>query len=128
ARAQLSQLTNTSTTASDRASLQQTIRQLQLTGTAAEGYASQVDPAIAPTSPVAPHTVRATLLAFVLSLLGAIGLAYGLEALDRRPKRVEDFAPLYGMPILAVVPHSEEGVFRDNGRAALSPAFKEPLR
>jgi Mrp family chromosome partitioning ATPase len=77
---------------------------------------------------VAPHPVRATLLAFVLALIGAIGLAYGLEALDRRPKRLEEFAPLYGMPILAVLPHSDEGTFRDDGRAALSAAFKEPLR
>jgi capsular exopolysaccharide synthesis family protein len=128
ARAQLAQIPDTSSNAANRASLLVTIRQLQLTRSVSSRPASRVDPAVPPGAALGPHTFRSTALAFVLSLIGAIGLAYGLEAFDRRVRRLEEFAPLYGMPILAVIPHSEEVAIRNDGRAALSPAFKEPLR
>lgn len=127
-RAQLSRLPRTPRTAAERQSLNESIRQLQLTESASAGSASQVDPALPPGSAVAPKPMRNAMLALLLSLIGAAGLAYALGSLDRRPRRLEELTPLYGMPILAVMPHSHEIAHRDDGRAAVSVSLKEPLR
>jgi Mrp family chromosome partitioning ATPase/capsular polysaccharide biosynthesis protein len=125
---QLNRLPRTSATSGERSTLAESIRQLQLTRSVASGSASQVDPALAPGGPSAPHPLRSALLALALALIGAGGLAFALEALDRRPRRLEEMAPLYGLPILAVMPHSEHVAFHDDGRAAVEPRLKEPLR
>jgi Mrp family chromosome partitioning ATPase/capsular polysaccharide biosynthesis protein len=128
ARAQLAHIPNDSQNRSERNSLEDSVRQLQLTLLATGGSASQVDPALPPSSAVAPHPLRNAVLALIVSLIGACGLAYALEALDRRA-RLEDFAALYGMPVLAALPRT--GTTRPRtpeGVAMLGPVFKEPFR
>lgn len=130
AQAQLAQLPGGPDTAADRATLRDTIRQLQLALAGTTGAATQVDPARPPASAASPKVARNTALAFVLSLLGAIGLAYALEAFDRRPRRLEEFRKLYDMPLLAVLPHASKKapLHREAERAAVSPALTEPFR
>jgi Mrp family chromosome partitioning ATPase/capsular polysaccharide biosynthesis protein len=125
---QLSQLRKSAVNAAERATLSDSLRQLRLQLAVSTGSASQVDPALAPGAPAGPHPLRNAVLALILSLIGTAGLAYALEAFDRRPRRLEELPALYGMPILAALPHVQTGVRKDGGEAAVAAEFKEPLR
>ena len=127
-RAQLNELPRSPLNAPQRAELADQIRQLRLTLAVSDGSASQVDPAVAPGAPAGPHPMRNALLAFVLSLIGAAGLAYALEAFERRPRRLDELPDLYGVPILAALPHVAAPIHAEEGEAAVTPEFKEPLR
>ena len=111
-----------------RAGLEDSIRQLRLTNAVTTGSAVQVDPALPPGGASGPRAKRDAGLAFVVSLIGAIGLAYSLQAFDRRPRQLDELGPLYGLPLLASVPHVDEPEFEHSGQIAVAPTFKEPLR
>ena len=61
-----------------------------------------------PASPESPHPVRSALVALFVALIGGVALAYAFEALDRRPRRLEEFSGLYGLPLLAALPVSND--------------------
>jgi len=63
-----------------------------------------VDPALAPTSPSRPQKARNILLAFLIGLVGGVGLAIFREYLDNTVKSPDDIESLTGLPSLAVVP------------------------
>ena len=63
-----------------------------------------VDPALAPTAPSGPQKTRNISLAFVVGLIGGIGLALFREYLDNTVKSPDDIETLTGLPSLAVVP------------------------
>jgi polysaccharide biosynthesis transport protein len=63
-----------------------------------------VDPALTPTSPSRPQKTRNILLAFLVGLVGGIGLAIFREYLDNTVKSPDDIENLTGLPSLAVVP------------------------
>src|SRR5271163_5206126 len=63
-----------------------------------------VDPALAPASPSRPQKARNILLAFLVGLVGGIGLAIFREYLDNTVKSPDDIETLTGLPSLAVVP------------------------
>lgn len=63
-----------------------------------------VDPALAPTTPSRPQKARNILLAFLVGLVGGIGLAIFREYLDNTVKSPDDIEALTGLPSLAVVP------------------------
>jgi len=63
-----------------------------------------MDPALVPTSPSAPQKARNIMLAFVIGLIGGIGLAIFREYLDNTVKSPDDIETLTGLPSLAVVP------------------------
>ena len=63
-----------------------------------------VDPALVPTSPSRPQKARNILLAFLVGLVGGIGLAIFREYLDNTVKSPDDIEALTGLPSLAVVP------------------------
>lgn len=127
-RSQLDRLPAKQSNEAARATLSESVRRLQLSLAVPSGSATQIDPALAPAAAIAPRPARNTLFAFALSLIAAIALAFGLERFDRRVRRVEDIAPLYKMPILAALPHTDQVSFRADGAAALGPAFKEAFR
>jgi succinoglycan biosynthesis transport protein ExoP len=63
-----------------------------------------VDPALAPASPSRPQKARNILLAFLVGLVGGVGLALFREYLDNTVKSPDDIESLTGLPSLAVVP------------------------
>jgi succinoglycan biosynthesis transport protein ExoP len=63
-----------------------------------------VDPALAPSSPSRPQKARNILLAFLVGLVGGMGLAFFREYLDNTVKSPDDIEALTGLPSLAVVP------------------------
>jgi polysaccharide biosynthesis transport protein len=63
-----------------------------------------VDPALAPTSPSRPQKARNILLAFLIGIVGGVGLAIFREYLDNTVKSPDDIESLTGLPSLAVVP------------------------
>ncbi len=77
-----------------------------------------VDPALAPSSPSRPQKGRNILMAFVVGLIGGVGLAFFREYLDNTVKSPDDIENLAGLPSLAVVPAmpSMNGHRRNNPR------------
>jgi polysaccharide biosynthesis transport protein len=63
-----------------------------------------VDPAMIPSTPARPAKARNVILAFVVGLVGGIGLALLREYLDNTVKTPDDVETLARLPSLAVVP------------------------
>ena len=76
-----------------------------------------VDPALVPTSPSRPQKARNILLAFLIGIVGGVGLAIFREYLDNTVKSPDDIESLTGLPSLAVVP-SLPGLNGHHGRLA----------
>ena len=68
-----------------------------------------VDPAMIPSSPARPARARNILLAFLVGLVGGIGLALLREYLDNTVKTPDDVEMLARLPSLAVVPALTDG-------------------
>ncbi|HWF39044.1 MAG TPA: polysaccharide biosynthesis tyrosine autokinase, partial [Candidatus Acidoferrales bacterium] len=76
-----------------------------------------VDPALAPSSPSRPQKARNIFLAFLVGIIGGIGLAVFREYLDNTIKSPDDVEALTGLPSLAVVP-SQPGLNGYGGKLA----------
>lgn len=73
-----------------------------------------VDPAMIPTSPSRPAKTKNVALAFLVGLIGGIGLALLREYMDNTIKTPDDIETLARLPSLAVVPAFSNG--NGNGR------------
>src|SRR5882762_2487431 len=76
-----------------------------------------VDPAMIPSTPARPAKARNIALAFIVGLVGGIGLALLREYLDNTVKTPDDIETLSRLPSLAVVPAFSES--NGNGRRGL---------
>jgi succinoglycan biosynthesis transport protein ExoP len=63
-----------------------------------------VDPAMVPPAPARPQKARDIFLAFIVGLVGGIGLAFFREYLDNTVKTPDDIETLTHLPSLAIVP------------------------
>jgi succinoglycan biosynthesis transport protein ExoP len=115
-------------TQATRQTLGDQIRRLELALKVPPSLTRQIDPALPPSGPSSPKPVRNALFAFILSLMIAAGAAFGLERFDRRLKRPGDIHDVYGQPLLAVLPHSDDPAPRKGEVAVLSPEFRESFR
>jgi polysaccharide biosynthesis transport protein len=125
---QLSRLPATQANAVERAAIAASIRRADLQLNLPSAEATQVDAATPPGAPIAPKPRRNAFFAAALALIAGIGLAFGLERFDRRLKRVEDAQDIYGLPVLAVLPHAETVAPVTDGVAALGDELKESFR
>jgi polysaccharide biosynthesis transport protein len=81
-----------------------------------------VDPAMIPSTPVRPAKTRNVALAFLVGLVGGIGLALMREYLDNTVKTPDDVEALSRLPSLAVVPQFA-GANGNGKRHGLLPSF-----
>jgi capsular exopolysaccharide synthesis family protein len=83
-----------------------------------------VDPAMIPSSPSRPAKTRNVALAFVVGLVGGIGLALMREYMDNTVKTPDDIETLARLPSLAVVPQFDGTDGNGSGaRQKLLPGF-----
>ena len=76
-----------------------------------------IDPAMVPSTPARPAKARNVVLAFLVGLVGGIGLALMREYLDNTVKTPDDIESLARLPSLAVVPafSGSNGDLKRNG-------------
>ena len=77
-----------------------------------------IDPAMIPSTPARPAKARNIALAFLVGLVGGIGLALLREYLDNTVKTPDDVETLARLPSLAVVPAFGDGASDHNGAGA----------
>ena len=63
-----------------------------------------IDPAMVPSTPSRPNRARNILMAFLVGLIGGLGLAFLREYMDNTVKTPDDIERLAKLPSLAVVP------------------------
>jgi capsular exopolysaccharide synthesis family protein len=80
------------------------LQRLQATRAAQQGSTQIVQRALVPRSPASPRPLRNAALAFIVTLLIAVGLAFLLDRFDRRLRDSEDLAALAGTPLLSEIP------------------------
>ncbi|KLU66135.1 capsular polysaccharide type 8 biosynthesis protein cap8A [Desulfosporosinus acididurans] len=79
---------------------------------------SIVDKAVPPDKPVKPNKKLNVLIAFVVGLMAAVGLALVLEFLDNTVKTSDDIENLLGIPVLGVIPRYDIEKKAKRGRAS----------
>lgn len=84
--------------------LQQKLKEATISAGLRSSNIRVVDPALVPAYPARPQKARNILLAFLVGLVGGIGLAFLREYLDNTVKSPDDVERLTGLPSLAVVP------------------------
>ncbi len=87
-----------------------------------------VDPAMIPSYPSRPAKARNIALAFLVGLVGGIGLALLREYLDNTVKTPDDIETLARLPSLAVVPAFGDGAFSEKRASQLREGFLERQR
>jgi uncharacterized protein involved in exopolysaccharide biosynthesis len=85
-------------------SLQTKLKEAQISSGLKSSNIRVVDPAIVPSGPARPAKTRNIALAFLVGLVGGIGLALLREYLDNTVKTPDDIETLARLPSLAVVP------------------------
>ncbi len=107
--------------------LQQKLKEAGISAGLRSSNIRVVDPALAPVSPSRPQKARNILLAFLVGLVGGVGLAFFREYLDNTVKSPDDIEALTGLPSLAVVPAFAELNGHGRGsRAALGAGSGTP--
>jgi len=81
-----------------------------------------------PKTPIGPPRLRNILIAFLLSLMAGIGLAFLLDFLDDTVKSIEDVDRYLHLPALALIPASrgERGRLMGLGSAPRVQCQKQP--
>jgi polysaccharide biosynthesis transport protein len=102
---QIGRLTGSSVTSTARSQLEARLRRLQAIQALPAANAQQIARAQPPGVPSYPTPRKNAVFAFALSLLFALGVAYLLERLDRRLKRLEDVESTFGIPMLTAIAH-----------------------
>jgi Mrp family chromosome partitioning ATPase len=127
-RAALRTLANTSANATQQQQLITQEAQLRTLILNPSAGASPIDAAIAPRAPSSPKPVRDAILGGIVGLLLGLGIAFGLEFLDRRLLQVSSVESTYGMAVLAVLPHVRNPTPLEDGRPIVPPSFVESIR
>jgi capsular exopolysaccharide synthesis family protein len=96
----------------DRALYESVLRQIKSTDVTKGVKATPVavvERAVVPTRPVSPRPLIAIAVALFAGTAGGLGLIFGLDALDRSIKTVDEAETVLGLPTLAAVPDFRAG-------------------
>ena len=115
-------------TGADQLSMLQQIHQLQAIEAQPSSGITQTQPAYADGAPTSTSPKRSAAFAFFLSLVFCVGLAYALERLDRRLRRVEDLQRACGHPVVGEIFREAQPAPMRAGRPALPDQLREPFR
>ncbi len=98
-------------------------KQRELTATAGDGgtNVSIAAPSRLPHEPVGPQRMRSIIIAFLLSLMAGIGLAFLLDFLDDSVKSLDDIDRYIHLPALALIPAAPSERARLTGTATPAP-------
>jgi polysaccharide biosynthesis transport protein len=124
----LNGLANTAANAVERDLLLSQESQLRTQVLNPSAGATPINPAVAPSAPASPNPKRDAVLGGLIGLLLGIGIAFGLDLLDRRLIRVSSVESIYGSPVVAVLPHVHNPTPTLDGRAIVPPGFVEAIR
>jgi capsular exopolysaccharide synthesis family protein len=106
--------------------LQQRLREIQVTTGDRGNEVSIENPSRLPKVPIGPARMRNVVIAFLLSLVAGIGLAFLLDFLDDTVKSLDDIDRYVHLPALALIPASRSTGGRLKGLApSASPAPSE---
>jgi polysaccharide biosynthesis transport protein len=103
-------------------SLQTKLKEAQISSGLKSSNIRVVDPAMVPTTPSRPAKTRNIALAFLVGLVGGIGLALLREYLDNTVKTPDDVETLARLPSLAVVPAFGDGLMTSKRAGMLKGA------
>lgn len=106
------------------ATLEQKLREVQIAQGDKGSEVSIETYSRVPRAPVGPPRVRNVMIAFILSLVAGIGLAFLLDFLDDTVKSLDDVDRYVHLPALAMIPASRGGV-RLKGLAPVNPGPSE---
>jgi succinoglycan biosynthesis transport protein ExoP len=95
---------DTNRTLLDSYTQQQKERELAIAGSRPDNIKIPGD-TITPTSPIGPQRGRNIFVAFLVSLVAGVGLAFLLDYLDDSVKTSDDVSRHLGLPTLALIPH-----------------------
>jgi polysaccharide biosynthesis transport protein len=84
--------------------LQQKLRELSAASGGNVGEVSVMTPSRLPHAPVGPARLRSIIIAFILSLIAGVGLAFLLDFLDDTVKSIDDVDRYIHLPALALIP------------------------
>src|SRR5437588_4887950 len=86
-------------------------RELSATGSDSGTNVSIATPSRLPHEPVGPQRLRSIIIAFLLSLMAGVGLAFLLDFLDDSVKSLDDIDRYIHLPALALIPaaHTDRG-------------------
>jgi chain length determinant protein EpsF len=93
------------------------LSQLNLESQTNQANVRVMSPAIEPTAPSQKNTLKSIVVAVIGGLVVGIGVALGLEMLDRRVRSPEDLLAVEGVPVLGVLrpPGSKQPAYRRLG-------------
>ena len=98
--------------------LQQRLRELEVTTHDRPNEVSIATPSRLPKVPIGPQRMRNILIAFLMSLVAGIGLAFLLDFLDDTVKSIDDVDRYIHLPALALIPARGNDRQRLKGAAA----------
>ena len=100
------------------------VQETALTGDLQAFDATVVEPAVVPRYPFKPNKSRAVVLAFMLSLLAGICLAFLLEQFNNKIRNAADVETKIGLPLLGLVPLLSKKALGQPGIAILEEGGK----
>lgn len=111
---QLAKMTEQQREGEQGARLERQVEELETIATLQSGNAEVVQRAIPNATPVSPHPKRDTIIGLVVGIALGIALILALEQFDTRLKDDDEIESIYGLPLLAKVPHTRRVNRREN--------------